>query len=144
MTRYLGDDFLLPNLTPRNTAFFTAGSVQIQTCEDCSHTQHPPDDVCYACQGTKLSFRSMPGTGRVESSVVVHHPLHPALVERGPYAVAIISVDGAPGCSVTGNVVGCAPEAVEIGARVQAVFEEVEDPRSGETLKIPQWELSAD
>ena len=127
MTRYLGDDFLLPNLTPRNTAFFTAGSVQIQSCEDCSHTQHPPDDVCYACQGTKLAFRSMPGTGRVESSVVVH-----------------ISVDGAPGCSVTGNVGGCAPEAGEIGARVQAVFEEVEDPRSGETLKIPQWELSAD
>ena len=143
MTRYLGDDFLLPPLTPNNTPFFTSGSIQIQFCEDCDHAQQPPDDLCYACQGTKLAFRVMPGTGRVESSVLVHHPVHPLLVERVPYLVAIVSIDGAPGCSVTGNVVGCAPEAVEIGAAVRAVFEAAEDPASGQKYLIPQWELAA-
>lgn len=142
MSRYLGDGWVLPTLTPNNTPFFTAGTIQIQFCEDCGHAQHPPDDVCYACQGTRLAFRGMPGTGRVESAVLVHHPIHPALKDRVPYVIAIVSVDGAPGCSVQGNVVGCAPEAVRIGQRVRAVFEEATDPASGAKLKIPQWELA--
>lgn len=142
MTRYLGDDFLLPSLTPNNTPFFTAGRIQIQFCEQCNHAQHPPDDLCYACQGTDLAFRSMPGTGRVESAVLVHHPIHPALKAHVPYVVAVVSVDGAPGCHVTGNVVGCPPETVKIGAPVRAVYEEATDPASGQKLLIPQWELA--
>ncbi len=144
MTRHLGDDFLLPTLTPENTPFFTAGSIQIQTCGDCGFTQHPPDDVCYTCRSRNLEFREMPGTGRVESAVLVHHPIHPALVERVPYVVVVVSVDGAPGCNVMGNVVGCAPEDVEIGARVRAVFESATDAASGQALRIPQWELASD
>lgn len=142
MTRYLGDDFLLPTLTPNNTPFFTAGSLQIQVCEDCGHAQHPPDDLCYACQGTNLGFHAMPGTGRVESAVLVHHPIHPALKERVPYVVVVVAVDGAPGCNVLGNVVGCAPEAVTIGAPVRVVYEDATDPSSGVKLQIPQWELT--
>lgn len=142
MTRYLGDDFLLPSLTPNNTPFFTAGRIQIQFCEQCGHAQHPPDDLCHACQGTDLGFRSMPGTGRVESAVLVHHPIHPALKSHVPYVVAVVSVDGAEGCNVTGNVVGCPPETVTIGAAVRAVYEEATDPASGQKLLIPQWELT--
>ena len=142
MGRHLGDAWILPVLTPHNTPFFTAGAIQIQFCEDCGHAQHPPDDVCYACQGTRLLFRSMPGTGRVESAAIVHHPVHPALKDKVPYVIAIVSVDGAHGCSVQGNVVGCAPDAVRIGQRVRAVFEEATDPATGAQVKIPQWELA--
>ena len=141
MSRYLGDGWVLPALTPHNTPFFTSGTIQIQFCSECGHAQHPPDDVCYACQGTRLAFKAMPGTGRVESTVLVHHAVHPALRDRVPYVIAIVSVDVAPGCSVQGNVVGCPPEAVRIGQRVRAVFEEATDPATGTTLRIPQWEL---
>lgn len=144
MSRYLGDDFILPTLTPNNTPFFTAGSIQIQHCDDCGHAQHPPDDLCYACQGTNLSFIATPGTGRIESACLVHHPIHPALKERVPYVIAVVSVDGAPGCNVQGNIVGCPPETVEIGQKVRAVFEEARDPNTGQQLKIPQWELAPD
>ena len=144
MGRYLGDDWILPQLTPHSEPFFTAGSVQIQFCEDCKHAQHPPDDLCYACQGTNLAFAATPGTGRVESAVVVHHPVHPVLKEHVPYVIAIVSVDGAPGCSVQGNVVGCAPDAVKIGQKVRAVFEEASDPKFGQKFLIPQWELAPD
>ncbi|HPG24883.1 MAG TPA: OB-fold domain-containing protein [Myxococcota bacterium] len=140
MSRYLGDDFILPGLTPNNTPFFTAGSIQIQFCDDCGHAQHPPDDLCYACQGRNLSFRTCPGTGRVESCARVHHPLHPALRERVPYVIAIVSVDGAPGVNVQGNVVHCDANSVRIGQKVRAVYEEAVDPHSGTKLLIPQWE----
>ena len=139
MNRYLGEKWILPTLTPNNTPFFTAGSIQIQFCEECGHAQHPPDDLCYACQGTNLVFAPCPGTGRVESCALVHHPVHPILNATLPYVIAIVSVDGAPGCSVQGNVVNCAPETVRIGQQVRAVFEEAEDPASKRKLLIPQW-----
>ena len=140
MSRYLGDDFLLPNLTPNNEAFFTTGSIMIQKCQDCGHFQHPPDDICYACQGWNLEFVACEGTGVVESCARVHHPLHPALKDKIPYVIAIISVDGATGCNVQGNVVNCAAEDVRIGQKVRAIYEEVDDPQTGTKLKIPQWE----
>ena len=142
MSRYLGDDFLLPRLTPRNQAFFTAGTIQVQFCDDCGHAQHPPDDVCYACQGRNLSFQACPGTGKIESCARVHHPLHPALADKVPYVIAVVSVDGAPGVNVQGNIVGCDAGEPAIGLAVRAVFEEVEDPETKETLRIPQWELA--
>jgi uncharacterized OB-fold protein len=140
MTRYLGEDFILPSLTPNNTPYFTAGTIQIQFCDDCGHAQHPPDEICYGCQGTSLSFRACEGTGTVESFARVHHPLHPALKDRIPYLIAIISVDGAPGCNVQGNLVNCPTDGARIGQRVRAVFEEAVDPVTGTALKIPQWE----
>ena len=143
MPRLLGDDFLLPTLGSHNKTYFTAGSIQIQFCKDCGHAQHPPDDLCYGCQGKNLEYRAMAGSGRVESAVVVHHPVHPALKTKVPYAVAVISVDGAPGCNVLGNVLGCAPEEVQIGDRVRAFFDEVASPQNGETLKIPNWKRAA-
>jgi hypothetical protein len=144
MERHLGENWILPFLTPGTTPFFTSGTIQIQFCNACSHAQHPPDDVCYACQGTDLGFRACPGTGRIESSAVVHHPVHPALKDKVPYVIAVVSVDGATGCSVQGNVVGCDPTAVEIGMKVRAVFEQVSDPESGQAFQIPQWELAPD
>ena len=139
MARYLGDNWIAPILTPRNTPFFTAGEIKIQFCRDCDHAQHPPDDVCYGCQGRNLEFRSCPGTGRVESRAIVHHAIHPALKDKVPYVIAIISIDGAEGCSVQGNVIGCAPEEVRIGQAVNAVFEAVYDSVSEEQILLPQW-----
>lgn len=139
MPRLLGDDFLLPTLGPHTTTYFTAGSIQIQFCKDCGHAQHPPDDLCYACRSRNLEYRTMPGTGRVESVCLVHHPIHPLLKTKVPYPIAVISVDGAAGCQVIGNVTGCAPEQVAIGDRVRAYFDEVKHPQTGQVLKIPNW-----
>ncbi len=139
MSRLLGDDFLLPTLGPQTTTYFTAGSIQIQFCKDCGHAQHPPDDLCYGCRSRNLEYRTVPGTGRVESVCLVHHPVHPLLKTKVPYPIAVISVDGATGCNVIGNVTGCAPEQVAIGDRVRAYFDEVKHPQTGQILKIPNW-----
>jgi uncharacterized OB-fold protein len=60
-----------------------------------------------------------------------------------PYAIVLVSVADAPGILVAGNVVGQDPEAVAIGDRVRVVFEEARDPRTGDVLEIPQWEVVA-
>ena len=140
MSRYLGDDWALPALDPQTRPFFTSGAIRIQVCRSCNTAQHPPDDVCHACQGMEFEFRDSVGLGTVHSYIVVHHPVHPALADRVPYAVALVVLEDMPNVRVCGNILNLAPDAIEIGQRVRAVFEEVSDSEGGEELTIPQWE----
>lgn len=142
MPRFLGDDFMLPDLDPLNTPFYTAGVLTLQFCNDCGSAQHPPDQICYTCQSADLEFRSVDGGGTIESFVVIHHPIHPGLKDKVPFAVALVSVDGAPGCNVMGNVLGCELADVQIGKKVRCVFEETTNEKTGDVLKFPQWELA--
>jgi uncharacterized OB-fold protein len=141
MARVLGDKWLLPELDAANRAWWTSGALPVQECTDCGALQHPPEDVCHACQGTRFGVHESAGRGRIESVAIVHHPVHPALADAVPYAIVVVSLDDAPGVNAIGNVAGSPPEAISIGAPVRVVFEEVLDPESGETLRIPQWEL---
>ena len=140
MPRYLGDDFLVPVLDPGNTPWFTSGELRVQFCKDCGACQFPPEEVCTACRSHDQEFRSLSGEGTVESAVEVTFPVHPLLADRVPYNVAVISLDGAPGCNAIGNVVNRGPREVAIGQRVRAIFEESTDPNTGETMTIPNWE----
>jgi hypothetical protein len=141
MARHLGDEWVLPGIDDLNRAWFTSGVISLQVCDDCDALQHPPDEICGSCQGNRLSFRECSGEGRVESVAVVHHPVHPALKDRVPYAIVLVSIDDAPGVNAIGNVLNRQPGEIEIGQRVRAVFEEVGDPEGGEPLRIPQWEV---
>jgi hypothetical protein len=141
VTRLLGDDWLLPALDARNRAWFTSGRLVLQACTGCGAVQFPPEDACRACGGFELGSRASAGTGRVESVAVVHHPVHPALRPHVPYAVVLVSLDDAPGVNLLGNVLNRPAGEIAIGERVRVAFEEVRDPETGETLRIPQWEV---
>lgn len=143
ISRILGDGWLLPVLDEHNRAYFTAGELMLQSCRACGAVQHPPEDLCRACGGHDVAPRASAGSGRVESVAVVHRAVHPALKDRVPYAVVVVSIDDAPGVNIVGNVHGANPHEVKIGARVRVVFEDVADRESGERLLIPQWELVA-
>ena len=141
MSRVLGEGWALPDLSDWNRAFFTSGALTLQRCQSCGRVQHPPEEVCTSCQGSGFDDFVSAGLGRVESVAVVHHPVHPALADRVPYAIVLVSVADAPGLLITGNVVGTAPEAVRIGDEVRVVFERATDPSNGQVFQIPQWEI---
>jgi len=141
MTRLLGDAWALPALDTLSRPFFTSEQLTLQQCERCGHVQHPPEEVCQACTGFALSPFHSVGTGRIESVSIAHHAVHPALQQHVPYAIVLVSIDDAPDVLVVGNVLGTAPEAVRIGDHVRVTFEQVTDPRSGERLMIPQWQV---
>jgi uncharacterized OB-fold protein len=142
VTRFFGDDWLLPALDERNRAWFTSGTLALQVCTACNAVQFPPEEACRSCGGFALGTRPSAGRGRVESVAVVHHAVHPLLRPRVPYAVALVALDDAPEVRLLGNVLNRAYDAVAIGDRVRVVFEQVRDPDGGETLRIPQWEVS--
>jgi hypothetical protein len=131
----------LPALDDRNREFFTAGAIVVQACRRCGARQHPPEDVCFACQASEFEWVRSRGEGRVYSCVVVEHAIPPRLAERVPYAVALVELDDVPGVRVVGNVVNADPHSLRIGQRVRAVFEEVDDAEAGVALRIPQWEV---
>ena len=139
MSRYLGDDFLLPAIDPNNQGWFTSGALHIQFCNACDKAQHPPEELCRSCQSHDVGFREIVGTGRIESVVTVEHPVHPLLVDRCPYLIAVVSLDGAPGCSAIGNILNVEPGIPKIGDRVRVSYEEATDAQ-GTKLMIPQWE----
>lgn len=143
MTRILGDRWVLPHLDASTRAFFTAGVLTLQQCTQCRHVQHPPEEVCEACGGFELGWFASAGDGRIESVAVVTQAVHPLLAEQVPYAIVLVSIADAPGVLVAGNVVGTEPAAIRIGDRVRVVFETVTDPRTGDELRIPQWEVVA-
>jgi uncharacterized OB-fold protein len=142
MKRVLGEGWALPVLDDANRTFFTAGFLTLQRCRACGHVQHPPEEVCEACQEMEFGNFESAGRGRVESVSVVRHPVHPDLADQVPYAVVLVSIDDAPDLLVTGNVAGVSPENIRIGDAVRVVFEEVMDPANGTLLRIPQWEIA--
>jgi uncharacterized OB-fold protein len=142
MSRYLGDSWMLPGTDALTKRFFTAGRLVFQQCAKCSHVQHPPTDVCGACQSFEFTERMSAGLGRIESRMVAHYAPHPALKDRLPYVVVLVSLDDVPGVRVIGNVLNRAPREVAVGQRVRVCFEEAKDPQTGELLRIPQWEIA--
>ena len=77
----------------------------------------------------------------MQSHTTNYQPWSPEAVV--PYSVAVVALDEDPAVRLTTNVVGCDPEHVHVGMRVQVVFEQIEDvwlPRF-EPIDEPDAEL---
>jgi len=80
-----------------------------------------PSPACSSCFGTNLDWETSAGAGTVYSYTVVWRPQTPAF--EVPYVPAIIELD--EGFALMSAMVGCEVEAVAVGMRVRAVFEEM-------------------
>jgi uncharacterized OB-fold protein len=69
----------------------------------------------------------LPGTGTVNSYVVVHQPIG-AFASDVPYVLAKIVLDGTDDqAHLSSNIVDCAWEQVKVGMRVTVFFDDVTD-----------------
>ena len=101
------------------------GRVSVPKCDACGTFVVPPKPYCFECLGQAFTWVDLPGTGTIYTFTVVRHPLHPGLNDVVPYVSGIIELDGTQGAGarLMGNIVGCDPEAVKIGDRVEVAFE---------------------
>ncbi|HWO94088.1 MAG TPA: OB-fold domain-containing protein [Dehalococcoidia bacterium] len=142
MTRsILPESWALPLVDETNREFFTSGRLKVQKCAACGIVQHPPEDVCHACGGMQFEYPEASGRGTVWSHTIVRHPVHPALADVVPYAVALVALEDHPHVRIVGNVVNVPPEQVQVGLPVRVTFDAVRD-EYGEVL-LPQWEAMA-
>ena len=109
----------------------------VQHCESCGAFQWGPEWICHACLEFDPGFAPVSGRGRIYSYERVWHPVHPALREHGPYVVVLVELPDAGGVRMPGNLVGDPHQPIEIGAAVEAVFEDHADASPPFTLV--QW-----
>jgi uncharacterized OB-fold protein len=138
------ETWALPALDEKTRPFFTSGRIMLQFCSDCGVTQHPPEDVCFGCQGTSFDFAEHRPLGTIYSHTEVVYPIHPTLNESVPYFVALISLKDMPNVRIVGNLIDVSPDDVRIGLPVEAVWLEVRDPTSKEIYQLPHWTALAD
>jgi uncharacterized protein len=116
---------ILPRLDAENRFFWTSGAdgnLRFMRCQECATFIHPPRPVCRKCLSERVAPETVPGTGTIDTFTINHQEWRPGL--EVPYAIARVAIDGAPGVYLTTNIVGCPVEAVEIGDRVRARFEQ--------------------
>ncbi|HEY2107089.1 MAG TPA: OB-fold domain-containing protein [Candidatus Binataceae bacterium] len=141
-TRFLPAEWIVPAITPENRAFFTSGELRLQRCRACGVVQHPPGEVCHACQAMEFDYIAAPPLGVVETFTIVHHVVHPMLRQKVPYNVAVISLRDYPHVRIVGNVIDVAPERMRIGLPVACTWAEVRREGDGAepiAIYIPQW-----
>jgi acetyl-CoA acetyltransferase/uncharacterized OB-fold protein len=118
----------LPLVTPENEFFWTSGAdgrLRFTECESCQALIHPPQPVCRYCRGTQTGVRAVSGFATLIGFTVNHRFSLPGL--PAPYVVAQVAIEEDPRVRLTTNAVGCEPEQLELGMRMEVVFEQAED-----------------
>jgi len=115
----------VPRLDASNRPFWTGGEqheLRIMRCQACHRFVHPPRPMCRYCLSEHVSAEAVAGTGEVFSYTVNYQQWHPKM--EVPFVIARIALDDVPGVLLTSNVINCDPESVDIGDRVEVVFEQ--------------------
>jgi uncharacterized OB-fold protein len=111
--------------------------LRLQTCLACAHAWHPPLPICPRCHSERIEWRPVAGGGTVYSFTVAHHAVHPAVVGKVPYLVALVTLDEGP--RVVSGLPGVPFADVRIGMRVRLRFEEI-----APGVVLPQFEPAPD
>lgn len=103
-----------------------------QRCTACGKPQFYARALCRYCHGRDLTWEKATGGGTIVSFTQVSRAPSAAFAQRGPYVIALIDLD--EGVRFLCNVIDSPLDRVQIGARIQLVFE----TREGSAQKIPQ------
>ena len=116
---------VLPRLDAENRFFWTGGAdgtLRFMRCQDCGTFIHPPRPICRKCLSENVAPEPVAGAGIVDTFTINYQEWRPGL--DVPYVIARVAIDGAPGVYLTTNIIGCDVDAVQVGDRVCAKFEQ--------------------
>lgn len=116
----------VPEKRPETIKFWEGckeGKFLLQKCDDCGKVIYYPRALCPACMSSSISWIPSAGKGEVYTFSVHHRG--PTKGFKTPYVVALIDLE--EGVRVMSNVVGCDPNDVRIGMKVEVVFEQLTD-----------------
>ncbi len=118
----------LPLITAENEFFWTSGAdgtLRLQECRTCESLIHPPAPVCRYCRSRDMGVRAVSGSATLAGFTVNHRFSVPGL--PAPYVIAQVAIAEDPRVRLTTNIVECEPGRLQLGQRVEVVFEQVED-----------------
>ena len=107
------------------------GRFLVHRCGTCGRAYWPAS-TCVDHGSAAMAWDDAAGAGEVHTYTVVHHTYDPAF--PAPYVVAVVRLDEGPFFHT--NIVGCPPDAVHVGMRVRAVFDDSGLPRFAPTEEV--------
>lgn len=113
---------------PENQPFWDGlldGELRVQRCSACETLRHPPRPMCSNCQSLEVEWVPLSGAGSIYSYIVSHQAVHPALVDRVPFATVLVELD--EGLRMVSNLVDLAAEDIAIGLRVRLAPRRLDD-----------------
>jgi len=128
----------IPSPDPATAEFFRAakqGKLLIKHCPACGRNLLPQREQCPNCLNRQLQWREASGKGTIYSFVIQHQVLHPAFKDEVPFNIITVELDEGP--RLQSNLVGAANSDIEVGARVEAVFEHLSDE-----VAVPKFRLA--
>ena len=126
----------LPVVTPQTQPFWDAtrvGELRVQRCGQCGQLRFPPASICDECLSAEVSWFPVSGRGTVWSMCEFHRVYFKGFADEMPYNVVLVRLDEGP--RMYSNIVGVAYADIEVGMRVQAVFDAVTD--RGDAGEVP-------
>lgn len=127
----------LPRPTPISKPHWDGcreGVLRVQRCKDCETHVFIPQPCCTQCLGGNLEWVESSGRGTLYSYTVVHRPQQPSF--DTPYTVVVVELE--EGWFMLSNLMGVAPEDIEIGAPLEVIFHEMSDE-----ITLPLFQLRA-
>ena len=98
----------------------------VQNCRSCKRLQFPPDKACAQCgSADNLEWKEVRGRGTIDNYIVIHDSRLAVYMEKQPYNVAVIRLEEDRAIQFFSNLPGTPPDQVPLGARVEAIYEEV-------------------
>lgn len=93
-------------------------------CADCGRWHHPMRPMCPACWSWNVEPTAVSGRGTVHLFTLLHQgpPADGVDYSRAPHPVVTVQLDEHEGLRFTGTMVGCAPDAIRIGMRVELAW----------------------
>jgi uncharacterized OB-fold protein len=104
-----------------------ARELRIQKCEACGGGVFYPRVVCPSCGSRKLAWVVTSGRATLHAFTIAHRGVPGPFKTAAPYVVALVDLEG--GGRIMANLVGVqpTPEAIRIGMRLTAAYEDVTD-----------------
>ncbi len=103
-------------------------------CKKCSTVFFPPRIVCPKCKEALngspekkdpiMAKTKLSGKGEILSHTTVH-VAPPGFESQTPYTMAIIKLEEGP--KITGQIIGCNPDEIAIGKKVESVFRKIRE-----------------
>jgi uncharacterized protein len=108
------------------------GRLRVKRCRPCDRPFFYPRTYCPSCGSSDTDWVDVSGRGTIYSyTVIAHHDVAP-FKDWLPYVVALVELDEGP--RLVTNIIGCAPNEVTVGRRVEVVFDRVD-----ESVTLPKF-----
>jgi uncharacterized OB-fold protein len=121
----------LPDLEDTEVATFWEGTlkgeIRFPKCLDCNRFHWYPCVLCPFCQSSNIKWQAVTGNPKIYTWIYVNRDLGPLYYAQGPYIVAYVEFDDAPGVRLVTNLVDCKPEDTYIGMPVEVIFQRIND-----------------